>query len=164
MTIRLGDLLVEHGCLTTEQRDRIVETQRCNPRPFGLLAEELFGVSPSDVEAAWAVQYSSIAPRFDPRLHAIGPEVLSLIEPRQAWQFRLIPVRHEGDEHVFVTCVDSLSRALRFTGWRIPGPCTFCVCDPGVLTIGLGMHYPMQGMDTGLAGGFGDPSSEGEAA
>ncbi|MEM9372592.1 MAG: hypothetical protein AAGA55_03030 [Planctomycetota bacterium] len=161
MTIRLGDLLVEHGCLTADQRDRILDAQRSNVRPFGLLAEELFGVSPSDVETAWATQYASIAPRFDPRLHAIEPGVLGLIEPRQAWQFRLIPVRQEGDEHVFVTSVESLSRALRFTGWRIPGPCTFSVCEPDVLTIGLGMHYPIEGMQPDLP--LGDLSG-GEAA
>jgi len=161
MTIRLGDLLVEHGCLSTEQRDQILESQRGNHRPFGLLAEELFGVSPSDIEHAWATQYAMIAPRFDPRLHTIDPEVLSIIEPRQAWQFRLIPVRREGDENVFVTSVDGLSRALRFTGWRVPGPCTFCVCEPEVLSIGLGMHFPMEGMDPSLLHGSHDA---GEAA
>lgn len=149
MTIRLGDLLVQHGCLTNEQRDQIVEVQRGSARPFGVLAEELFGVAPSDVEVAWATQYAVVAPRFDPRLHAIEPEILELIDRRQAWQFRLIPVRREGDETVFVTGVDDLARALRFTGWRIPGPCTFCICDPDTLQIALGMHYPMEGMQPG---------------
>lgn len=147
MTIRLGDLLVQHGCLTTEQRDRIVEVQRGSARPFGVLAEELFGVAPSDVEVAWATQYADVAPRFDPRLHVIEPEVLGVIDRRQAWQFRLIAVRQEGDETVFVTTIEDLARALRFTGWRIPGPCTFCICDADILQIGLGMHYPMEGVD-----------------
>lgn len=147
MTIRLGDLLVEHRCLTPLQRDQILLAQRTTPRPFGVLAEELFGVAPSAVEHAWAEQYATIAPRFDPRLHAIEPEILGLLERRQAWQFRVIPVRREGDEHVFVTSADNLARALRFTGWRVPGPCTFCICDPETLTIALGMHYPMEGMD-----------------
>ncbi|MCC5822189.1 MAG: hypothetical protein LAT64_14010 [Phycisphaerales bacterium] len=147
MTIRLGDLLVQHRCLTTDQRDEILRVQRESGRPFGLLAEELFGVSPSDVEHAWAAQYAAIAPRFDPRLHAVEPEVLNIIERRQAWQFRLIPVRKEGDELVFVTSVEDLARALRFTGWRINGPCTFCICDRDTLMIGLSMHYPIDGMD-----------------
>lgn len=148
MTIRLGDLLVQHACLTPEQRDEILEHQRQSGRPFGVLAEELFGVSPQDVEHAWAVQYVSIAPRFDPRLHAIDPLILALIDRRQAWQFRLIPVRREGDENVFVTTVEDLARALRFTGWRVQGPCTFCICDRETLAIALGMHYPIEGMDT----------------
>lgn len=154
MTIRLGDLLVQHGCLSNEQRDRIIEVQRGTARPFGVLAEELFGVAPSDVEVAWATQYAVVAPRFDPHLHTIDPDVLEVIERRQAWQFRLIPVRHEGDETVFVTTVEDLARALRFTGWRIPGPCTFCICDSEGLQAALGMHYPMDGADTAGPGGL----------
>ena len=147
MTIRLGDLLVQHKCLTTDQRDEILRVQRASSRPFGLLAEELFGVAPADVELAWATQYAAIAPRFDPRLHAIEPEVLTVIEPRQAWQFRMIPVRREGDETVFVTTTENLARALRFAGWRVPGPCTFCICDTETLAIALSMHYPIGGLD-----------------
>lgn len=147
MTIRLGDLLVRHRCITPDQRDEILRVQHDTARPFGVLAEELFGVSPADVEHAWAAQYASIAPRYDPRLHAVEPEVLAVIERRQAWQFRLIPVRREGDETVFVSTVEDLARALRFTGWRVPGPCTFCICDPDTLVIGLSMHYPIDGMD-----------------
>ena len=147
MTIRLGDILVRHRCLTPEQRDEILRVQHDTARPFGVLAEELFGVSPADVETAWAAQYAAIAPRYDPRLHAVEPEVLRTIERRQAWQFRLIPVRKEGDEIVFVTSVEDLARALRFTGWRINGPCTFCICDRDTLSIGLSMHYPIDGMD-----------------
>lgn len=149
MTIRLGDLLIGQGSLTGAQRDRILEVQRTNRRPFGVLAEELFGVAPAAVEYAWAVQYAAIAPRFDPRLHAIEPELLDVIEKRQAWQFRVIPVKREGDELVFVTSVEHLARALRFTGWRIGGPCTFCVCDDDTLDIALEMHYPMDSMDSG---------------
>ncbi len=147
MTIRLGDILVRHRCLTPDQRDEILRVQHDTARPFGVLAEELFGVSPADVETAWASQYAAIAPRYDPRLHPVEPEILRTIERRQAWQFRLIPVRREGDETVFVTSVEDLARALRFTGWRINGPCTFCICDRDTLSIGLSMHYPIEGMD-----------------
>lgn len=147
MTIRLGDLLVQHACITPDQRDAILAAQRDAARPFGVLAEELFGVSPADVEHAWATQYAAIAQRLDPRLCTVDPDLLGVIERRQAWQFRLIPVRREGDETVFVTSPDALARALRFTGWRVPGPCTFCICDRDTLVIGLSMHYPIDGMD-----------------
>ena len=117
MTIRLGDLLLVHGCLTPELRDEIV-------------------------------------PRFDPRLSSVDPEILSVIERRQAWQFRLIPVRQEGDEIVFVTTVDDLARALRFAGWRVPGPCTFCICDRDTLATALNIHYPIEGMDKNFLSGL----------
>lgn len=154
MNIRLGDLLVEHGCLTPDQRDEIVRVQQSTGRPFGTLAERLFGVSPADVEHAWATQYAAIAPRFDPRLSSVDPDILSVIERRQAWQFRLIPVRQEGDEIVFVTTVDDLARALRFAGWRVPGPCTFCICDRDTLATALNIHYPIEGMDKNFLSGL----------
>ena len=49
-TLKLGDLLVQQGVLTVAQRDQVLEAQRLRRRPFGVLAEDLFGVSP----AAWS--------------------------------------------------------------------------------------------------------------
>ena len=46
MPIRFGDLLVESGVLRPEQRDEILEEQRLVHRPFGELAERMFGIDP----------------------------------------------------------------------------------------------------------------------
>ena len=54
MAMRLGDLMVEHGVLSSTQRDEIVAHQQVSGRPFGLLAEEMYGVDPRAVERAWA--------------------------------------------------------------------------------------------------------------
>lgn len=146
MTIRLGDLLVRNGVLSHQQRDEVLKKQQMTGRPFGELAEQMFGVSQSAVERAWAEQYAMIAQRIDPRAEKIDERVLALLERRQAWQFSLLPMRFDGDELVVCTTQDQLVRAMRFAGWRIKWPCYFVLSDPMSLAKALMRHYPMSGM------------------
>lgn len=146
MPIRLGDLLVTHGALTEDQRDAILAQQELIPRPFGVLAEEMFGVSPADVEHAWAVQYAAIAPMIDPMEHIIEPDLLDMVERRQAWQFGLIPMYTKDGVTMFATCTQFLARALRFVGWRFEGSCSFSICSYDDLIHGLKLHYPLEGL------------------
>jgi hypothetical protein len=150
MSIRLGELLVEQGALSVEQRDEILKIQRESHRPFGVIAEERFDVSPGAVEQAWASQYAMIATRIDPLAVEIDEQTRSLISNRQAWQFGLIPILEHNGEIEFVTSMECLARALRFVGWRIPDRCTFGVCDLHTLKLGLAMHYPIENMDMDL--------------
>jgi len=154
MTIRLGEILVLQGALSSEQRDEILEIQRQTHRPFGVIAEERFGVAPSDIEQAWAAQYAIIAPRVDPTNIEIDPDVLGLITKRQAWQFGLIPIEQIGGEIRFVTSRESLARALRFVGWRMNDSCTFAICDLPSLKRGLGVHFPFEGVDMDMVDQF----------
>ncbi|MBL4697804.1 MAG: hypothetical protein JKX70_03120 [Phycisphaerales bacterium] len=150
MSIKLGELLVEQGAMTAQERDEVLEIQRRSPRPFGVIAEEHFGVSPAIIEQAWAWQYAMIAPRVDPLAMEINEQTLAMLTNRQAWQFGLIPIlEHEG-EIEFVTSMECLARALRFVGWRISEECTFGICDLHTLKLGLSMHYPIENMDTSL--------------
>jgi len=148
MTIRLGELLVEQGALSASQRDEILKIQLDSRRPFGVIAEERFGVSPGDVEQAWATQYAMIATRIDPLSLEVDERTRSMISARQAWQFGLIPILEHDGEIEFVTSMECLARALRFVGWRIPGMCNFGICDLHTLKLGLAMHYPIEHMDT----------------
>jgi len=150
MSIRLGELLVEQGAITVSQRDEILTIQSKTPRPFGVIAEERFGVSPSTIEQAWASQYAMIATRVDPLAFEIKEPLRSLVTKRQAWQFGLIPMQEVEGEIEFVTAMECLSRALRFVGWRIPQLCTFRICDLHTLKLGLAMHYPFESLDGGL--------------
>src|SRR5690606_14849299 len=118
MMLRLGDLLVRNGALTEAQRDSVLDYQRLTGRPFGELAERLFGVGQQAVEQAWAEQYGMIAQRVDPRTERVDAEALSMIDRRQAWQFRVLPIRFEAGELMICTTQDHLVRALKFAGWR----------------------------------------------
>ncbi len=146
MDVRLGDILVERGVMTGEQRESVLEHQRVSGRPFGLLAEEMFGVCPRDVEGAWASQYASRAEWVEPEGLRPGPEALETMDARQAWQFGIVPVGVDEEGLVLVTTEDRLARALRFAGWRIGMPSRFVMCDEDQLFEMISRHYPMAGL------------------
>ena len=111
MTVRIGDLLVRKGVLTGAQRDHVLAEQVRSGRPFGELAERLFGVTPLAIEQAWAEQYASITRSVDPMAEQAEAGALALIDRRQAWQFRLIPLRFDGPELMVCTSQEHLVRA-----------------------------------------------------
>lgn len=148
--IRLGEILVEQGLLTELQRDQVVAAQNASGQPFGLLAEQMFGICPSQVELAWTKQYGRLAERIDPSRAAVDAGVIGLIERRQAWQFGVLPCRMEagllgGPELVVATSERFLTRAMRFVGWRIAGATRFALCDEAALADALEAHYPLPG-------------------
>jgi hypothetical protein len=151
--LRLGDLLVRRGVLTESQRDAVLDYQKLTGRPFGELAERLFGVGQQAVENAWAEQYGMIARRVDPRAERMDPEVLGLIDRRQAWQFRILPMRIDADEVVICTTQEHLVRALKFAGWKIQAPSYFVLADPMALGDALMRHYPLAGMSPEVVSG-----------
>jgi len=148
--LRLGELLVDMGAMRPEQRDTVLERQRDSARPFGVLAEELFGVDPGVVEDAWAQQYTVIAPRLDPRRIEPDPDLLALVTRRQAWQFGLVPVWADDRAMVGVTSAPFLARAMRFVGWRLEHDVSFALCTPEQLVEGLERHYPIDGFGSGM--------------
>lgn len=146
--IRLGDLLVIQGSLTEQQRDEILAAQRDTIRPFGALAEELFGINPADVEAAWASQYAAMSPAStgdDGSTPAVDPDALGTLDRRQAWQFAICPLHEDDAELVLATTREHLPRALRFVGWRLTRPSRFEITDRQTLGRLLEAHYPMGG-------------------
>ncbi|MBN8599085.1 MAG: hypothetical protein J0L78_15540 [Planctomycetes bacterium] len=153
MVLRLGDLLVRQGVLTEQQVEDILIEQRAVGRPFGELAERLFGVSPQDVERAWAEQYSQIAGEYSLHAARFESDALASITARQAWQFRVLPVRFSGDELTVCTTKDHLARALRFVGWKIQSPCHFVLAGPEELAQGLMKHFPLAGASVGMVTG-----------
>jgi MshEN domain len=148
MDLRIGDVLVEQGILSRDDRDAVLEMQRKVKRPFGVLAEEMFGITRHSVELAWAEQYASLADHVDPTSETIDPAAHGVISRRQAWQFGLFPLRFEGDQLVLATTKENLPRALRFTGWRLACPCYLVVADPEPLGRAMMELYPMAGMSS----------------
>ena len=81
--------------------------------------------------------------------------VLSAIDSRQAWQFRVMPVRHESTELVLATTQEHLTRALRFALRHIPEPCFFLLAESDLLGKAISEHYPMRGMSARFIRGRG---------
>jgi len=142
--IRLGDLLVEFGAITASERDTIIGMQSQTHRPFGVLAEERFGVDPGVIERAWAEQYSRRGDRFDPHGATPDPRAVALIDRRQAWQFAIVPIGfdHAG-ELTLCTSVEYLPRAMRFAGWRLGERVAFVLAEREDLGRALERAYPM---------------------
>ena len=150
MKLRMGDLLVRHGVLNEDQVQQALDVQQQSGRPFGLVCERLFGISPQAVESAWSQQYAQIAPRFDPALEPVDPDCLDMVTRRQAWQFRVLPVRFDDVELVLATAPDHLPRALRFAHNVLATPSCFVCCDVEMLGAALTRYYPMAGMNAAM--------------
>ena len=144
--VRLGQLLVEGGVLTSQQVNDIVVEQERTGEPFGLLAERLFGVDPHKIEEAWARQYAGLTRTVNPEVEVFDDQAAELVTRRQAWQFRILPLRFEGRELLIATTQQHLRRALRFATNVIGIPVFFVMADPLELGRALCSHYPLPGM------------------
>lgn len=155
MHLRIGDVLVRAGVLSEFERDAIVREQAQAGKPFGLLAEELFGVEPKRIEQAWAEQYAELVGEFDLRDARIDPDVVSVVSPRQAWQFRLLPIRRDPEGLLLCSTRRDLPRALRFATTHLAEPSCFVVADPVSLGEAMVEHRPIAGLDADqFASGF----------
>jgi len=146
LTVPIGHLLVEQGVLTDDQCDRIMGEQESSGRPFGALAEELFGVSADAVERAWADQYALMAEKVDPSVARLDPAAIAMVDRRQAWQFRVLPMSFRAGQLTVCTTREHLVRALNFTTKHVAATCYFVLAKPEDLGAALMRHYPMEGM------------------
>jgi hypothetical protein len=153
MSVPIGHLLVEQGVITREQCEAVLDRQRSSGRPFGDLAEELFGVSARAVEKAWSDQFAQLAEWVDPTIEPPDPAVLGTINRRQAWQFRVLPLSQEGDTLTVCTTQDSLVRAVNFASRHYACTCYFVLAKPLNLGEALMRHYPMDGMTREMIAG-----------
>lgn len=144
---RLGELLVAQGLLREHEVDAVLARQRECSRPFGALCEELFGVDPSLVEGAWVDQYRALSASFDADFAHAAPAALALVSARQAWQFRVVPLRLESDAVVLATTPSQLARAVRFAAGVLGVTAIFVVVDANELADALRHHYPIDGLD-----------------
>lgn len=141
--IRLGEILVRQGLLTKDQVAQVLQTQKEQGRPFGVLAEQLFGLDPRAVESAWVAQYAQLAGQVDPGQLRIDLQCLKLVNRRQAWQFHLLPVAHVGGELVVLTDEKHLAKALRFAAATFKEATYFRIVTSDALQALLMAHYPV---------------------
>lgn len=142
--LRIGELLVEQGLLLPIQVQQILNEQRQSARPFGDLAERLFGVSPKAIEDAWVRQYASFAGVVDISQVKVEAGCLRLLNRRQAWQFKLLPLDYDeqGDLRV-ATDQDHLVGALNFASRTFDDPVLMVLAERRQLRDFLMKHYPV---------------------
>ncbi|HRQ74901.1 MAG TPA: hypothetical protein PK098_03180 [Phycisphaerales bacterium] len=146
MELRLGQVLVDQGVLSREQVERILEQQQNDHKPFGLLCEQLYNISPEAIEDAWAFQYAGLTRTVDPMIEVYDDAAKALVTRRQAWQFRILPIRFDDRELMLATTRLHLRRALRFATRSLGVPLYVVMAPPRSLGEALCKHYPLPGM------------------
>lgn len=142
--IPIGELLVQQGVLTEKQVDHILKVQKATHRPFGDLAERLYGISPKVVEDAWVVQYVAMADKCDLEELDFDEQCLRMLNRRQAWQFHLLPVSFDDQMHLQMATDEShLVRAVNFANRRIDEPIHMLISEREQLREFLMKHYPV---------------------
>lgn len=141
--IQIGELLVEQGVLSQKQVRHILEVQRVSHRPFGDLAERLYGVSPEAIEDAWVQQYVRTAGVTDLEEQEIEVDCLRLLNRRQAWQFHMLPLKRDEWNLSIATDERNLVRAVNFAARRISEPVYFLIAQRKQLREFLMKHYPV---------------------
>jgi hypothetical protein len=142
--IQIGQLLIEQGVLTEPQVQHILQVQKHSHRPFGDLAERLYGINPKAVEDAWVEQYVRTAGVVDLDDQKMETEALRLLNRRQAWQFHTLPLhRDEQLDLNMATSKENLVRAVNFTVRKIDEPVNFVIAERKQLREFLMKHYPV---------------------
>ena len=141
--IQIGQLLVEQGVLTETQVQHILKVQRQSHRPFGDLAERLFGIDPRAVEDAWVQQYVRLAGTIDLDEVEFDTNCLRLLNRRQAWQFHLLPTNRSGENLNLATDAESLVRAVNFSARKLDEPVFLQIAERKQLREFLMKHFPV---------------------
>jgi hypothetical protein len=141
--IQIGQLLIEQGVLTPDQVQHILKIQKMSHRPFGDLAERLYGINPRAIEDAWVEQYVRVAGVVDLNQQKIDEQCLRQINRRQAWQFHLLPVNRTDDNLNMATSAQDLVRAVNFSCKKLDEPVYFMIAERMQLREFLMKHYPV---------------------
>ena len=141
--IRIGELLVEQGILTPKQVEHILFVQKRAQRPFGDLAEKLFGIDPKAIEDAWVQQYIRLAGVVDLDQQRIDEGCLRSLNRRQAWQFQVLPLHRQELDLQVATTADNLVRAVNFATRSLDEPVYFLIAERKQLREFLMKHYPV---------------------
>ena len=141
--IQIGQLLIEQGVLTPRQVDHILKVQKISHRPFGDLAERLFGISPQAVEDAWVQQYLRMVGTVELSEQKFDEQCLRLLNRRQAWQFHMLPMTRQRDNLSVATDAENLVRAVNFSAKKLDEPIYFQIAERKQLREFLMKHYPV---------------------
>jgi hypothetical protein len=141
--IQIGQLLIEQRVLTEAQVQHILKVQKISHRPFGDLAERLYGIDPKAVEDAWVQQYLRMVGVVDLDDMEIEVDCLRLLNRRQAWQFHLLPLNRENQQIQMATSPENLVRSVNFTARSVDEPVCLLIAENEQLRDFLMKHYPV---------------------
>lgn len=139
----LGQILQQQGVLTRQQVEHILDVQAVTNRPFGDLAERLFGIEAHVVADAWVQQFITENEPEDVCHVTCEARWLKMLDRRQAWQFRLVPLRREQDHLLIAAEERGLLKAVNFASSAFPVTPCFILAEPRSLQGLLMRHFPV---------------------
>lgn len=143
-SIRIGEILVERGVLSEQQVFEIVQAQKRQKVPFGVLAERMFDATLDSIEQAWVDQYHRFTGTIDLSQQRFDDRALRLISRRQAWQFEILPIGIEPTGELLMAASRSrLARAVTFAASHFEQVVYFRIAESDQLRLFLQAHYPM---------------------
>lgn len=142
--IRIGQILIEQGVLSEQQVFEIIQAQKIERLPFGVVAERLFDVTVESIEDAWVEQYHRFTGTIDLAQQQFDEQALRLINRRQAWQFQILPIGFESTgELLMAASTTRLARAVTFAAGRLEPVAYFRVAESAQLRLFLQKYFPM---------------------
>jgi hypothetical protein len=142
--IRIGEILVERGVLSEQQVFEVLQAQKQQRLPFGVLAERMFDVTIESIEEAWVDQYHRFTGTIDLDDQPFDDDALRLINRRQAWQFQILPIGFESSGELLVAASRTrLARAVTFAANHFESVVYFRIAESEQLRDFLRTHYPM---------------------
>ena len=144
----IGQVLVQRGLLTREQVKRVLQAQQAEPqrRPFGLIAGELCDLDEDDLMDALADQAARRSPSTRLARERIDPGCLTLIEPHEAWDHAVLPLRIERGTLICATTYETLPAAMRLLQRRIYLPFRFVIAEIAPLEGFIAERYRYEGV------------------
>ena len=100
---RIGQILVDLGFLTDEQRDIVLEEQEQQPGAlFGKVAEDMQLITEEQLIQGLAEQMGMQTISLEEI--QIAPELIEKITETMAQLYRVVPIRFEGNQLTVATC------------------------------------------------------------
>ncbi len=144
----IGKVLIEREVLTASQVQQVLDEQgqRQDERPFGVIAEEEFGISEQDVLEALAHQFASVSPTGDLALQVQDERCLPILTAQEAWDALVLPLRLERGELIAATTCETLPQAIRLLQRAVFVPFKFVLVDVGPLERYIAQRYEFEGV------------------
>lgn len=114
--MRMGFLLTKAGVMTEEQVLAVLERQKASAELFGMIAQEMYGITDKQIWMAYAEQMIGFCVESSLPLQERDTHTLRHIPLRDAWRFQILPLRYEedGESLVCATTREKFANALAY--------------------------------------------------
>lgn len=107
--LRMGELLVKAGAMTNKQVHEVLQRQKETNKPFGMIAQKMFGIPAKSVWQAYARQMAVAIEETVLILEPRNIEAMTYIPLKDSYRYHMLPLRYEPQTGVLV-CATSKAK------------------------------------------------------